>query len=1085
MVHQFFRPVGVLAGLVLSLLSPASLAHAQATGSITGVVRDVSGGVLPGMALRLTNRVSGVTRETQTDARGEFAFLDAAPGRYTLRTAAVSFKTDTRNLVLVAGVRLSLAIELELAGMVEMTHIDDTEPPRVETTYAALGLVVPNRDLIELPLNGRNFTQLGTLMPGVLAPPAALGGQAGDATPGGFGNATGSFTVNGMRNQSNNFLLDGAPNNDSFNTGFVLRPPPDAIDEFRIFTHAFGAEHGRNAGAVVAVVTRSGSREWRGSSWWFDRDDALEARNRFAVTKPALDQHQYGAAGGGAAVENRAFVFGYYEGYRNRRGTTDSRVVPSAAQRRGDFSGGAAIRDPLTGQPFPGNVIPSARLDPVAARLLAAYVPVPNQPGNRYTQSPDVFDRRHQAGGRLDVSVTQSHKLMVRAHAARTEQRNPLGPASFSPAGNIATARLLDGLVTEGWVLAPTAFNEVRVSVNRIDARPTVTSGLDPRDVGFAITPSNQAALGLPNIGVTGFFTLGDAQQPFASRVNDVLTVADDFTWVRGPHVVKSGVELRRDRIALAFINRPNGNFTFNGQYTGSALADFLLGMPQQYRQASGDPHMDGHTWTTSLYVQDDWRLRPTLTVQAGLRYERAAPFVERGDKLNAFHPGVQSTRFPQAPPGLVYPGDPGVPRGTYETDGNNLAPRLGVVWDLDGSATTVVRAGWGVFYDTPAGQGDFFQNGTLAPPFQPLTEVNYSPASPSPHFQSPLEGVGGGPNGFPPGLIFIGWGPRFQTPMAQHYHLSVQRDVAQAVGVELAYVGSRARHLPMFMEVNPTTPRLTPAPAPGPRLLPAFTLVRPTMSVARSWYDSLQASARIRRWRGLTALASYTWGHAIDHVSGLNIGGEPRPMVPVSLDDLAAGGGPTVDAALAREKGDALFDARHRAVVSANYVLPAFDGRGGLLRHALGGWSINAIVQAQTGFALTVTEPVDVALQSLTNRPNVTCDPNASAPRTVDRWFDRGCFGQLTRAANAGQIGDAGRGIVRGPGFARTDLSLVKAFALPARQRVELRIEAFNLFDQDRLGNPGLGIGTPTFGVITSADDGRIVQLGVRWRWR
>jgi hypothetical protein len=256
-------------------------------------------------------------------------------------------------------------------------------------------------------------------------------------------------------------------------------------------------------------------------------------------------------------------------------------------------------------------------------------------------------------------------------------------------------------------------------------------------------------------------------------------------------------------------------------------------------------------------------------------------------------------------------------------------------------------------------------------------------------------------------------------------------------------------------------------------------------MSVARSWYDSLQASARVRRWRGLTALASYTWGHAIDHVSGLNIGGEPRPMLPVSLADLAAGEGPTVDAALAREKGDALFDARHRFVLSANYVLPAFDGRGALLRHAIGGWSVNAIVQAQTGFALTVTEPVDVALQSLTNRPDVACDPNAAAPRTVGRWFDTSCFTRLTRAANAGQAGNAGRGIVRGPGFARTDLSLVRAVALPRAQRLELRVEAFNLFDQDRLGNPGLSIGTPLFGVITSADDGRIVQLGVRWSWR
>jgi hypothetical protein len=1046
-------------------------------------VVDAAGGVVPGSMVTLTADDSGAIRQTVTDQTGEFAIRDVAPGRYQLRVELSGFMPWTRSLVLPSDAAPRLDVRLEVGIVVVDYVLDDSEPPLVET-HAPLGLLIPHRDLVELPLNGRNFTQLGTLMPGVIASPAALGGQAGDATPGGFGNVTGAFAVNGMRTQSNNFLLDGAPNNDTFNTGFVLRPPPDAIGEFRIFTHAFGAAHGRNAGSVVSVVTRSGTSTARGSGWWFDRDDALEARNRFAVNEPALDQHQFGGAAGGPLLARGAFGFGYYEGYRNRRGTTDTRVVPSAAQRAGDFSADAAIRDPLTGEPFPGNVIPAARLDAVAAGLLDAYVPLPNQAGNRYTQSPDVVDRRHQAGGRLDLVPGVAHKVLARVHGARTEQRNPLGPANFSPAGNVATARLLDVLATEGWVINPWWFNEARVSLNRIDARPTVTSGLDPRAAGFAIDPSNPAALGLPNIGVTGFFTLGDAQQPFASRRNEVLTIADDVTTVAGRHTITGGVEVRRDRVQLAFINRPNGNFTFNGQYTGSALADFLLGMPQQYRQASGDPEMDGHTWTTSLYVQDEWKTSDILTLSAGLRYERAAPFVERYDKLNAFHPGRESTRFPEAPAGLVYPGDAGIPRGTYAADGNNLAPRLGLVWDAGGKRTTVVRAGWGLFYDTLAAQGDFFQNGTLAPPFQPLTEVNYPTTLPSPHFQAPLDGVTGGAAGFPRGLIFIGWGPTFRTPVAQHYHLSVQRELARTVGLEVAYVGSRARHLPMFVEVNPTT-RIAGQATPGPRLLPAYTLVRPTMPIARAWYDSLQASARVRRWRGVTALASYTWGHAIDHVSGLNIGGEPRPMLPVSFEDLAAGTGPTVDAALARERGDALFDVRHRVVFSANYLLPAFEGRGGLLRHAIGGWSVNAIVQAQTGFALTVTEPVDVALQSLTNRPDAACDPNAAAPRTVARWFDTGCFTRLTRAANAGRIGNAGRGIVRGPGFARTDLSLVRTLTLPRDHRLELRVEAFNLFDQDRLGNPGLSIGTPLFGVITSADDGRIVQLGIRYGWR
>jgi len=1071
-----------VAGLVLLLF--AGYAFAQGTARVSGRIADATGGVLPGVVVELSG---SITQRTVTDDRGEYVFADVAPGLYRLSAALEMFKPgEIAGLGLQPGEnrRLDLVLQVMFDAPICALTVDDSEPALIETSRAALGLVIPHRDLIEMPLNGRNFAQLGTLMPGVIAPPSALGGQSGDATPGGFGNATGGFTVNGARNQSNNFLLDGAPNNDTFNTGFVLRPPPDAIDEFHIDTHAFGAESGRNAGAVVRVVTRAGSNQWTSSGWWFVRDDALEARNRFAVAKPELSQHQFGGAAGGPLVSGRSFVFGYYEGYRNRRGTTDTRVVPTAAQRSGDFSGGAAIRDPATGSPFPGNVIPASRLDGIAARLLDDYVPLPNQPGNRYTQSPVVMDDRHLAGGRFDQTLGDAHRLLARVHAATTEQRNPLGPANFSPAGNVARADLFDALASETAILSAWVANEVRVSLNRIDAEPTTTSGLDPRDLGFGITPSNTTALGLPNIGINGFFTLGDAQQPFASRVNEVLTIADDLTWIAGAHQVKTGVEIRRDRIALAFINRPNGNYTFNGQYSGSAIADFLLGMPQQYRQASGDPTMDGHTWTTSVFVQDDWKVAHTLTLSAGLRYERAAPFVEANDTLNAFHPGEQSQRFLAAPVGLVYPGDSGVPRGTYATDGNNVAPRLGVVWDVTGEERTIVRAGWGLFYDTLAAQGDFFQNGTLAPPFQPLTEVNYALNSPAPHFQAPLAGVGGAAD-FPPGLIVIGWGPTFATPVAQHYHVSFQHDLARVAGIEVAYVGSRMQHLPIFMEVNPTTPVLSPSPVQGPRLLPAFSLVRPTLPVARSWYDALQASVRVRRWHELTALASYTWSHAIDHVSGLNIGGEPRPMLPVSLDDLTAGEGPSIDAALARERGNALFDARHRFVLSANYVLPTFEDRNAFVHHTLGGWSVNAIVQAQTGFALTVTEPVDVALQSLTNRPDTTCDPNADAPRTVERWFDTGCFSRLRLPADAGRIGNAGRGIVRGPGFARTDLSFVRTFDLPKSQHVELRIEAFNLFDQDRLGNPGLSLGTPTFGQITSADDGRVVQLGVKWRWR
>jgi hypothetical protein len=1067
------RAVIALFGLCL-LLIPAH-ALAQATGAITGLVTDISGGVLPGVTVDVTNEETAQARTAVTGADGFFAIPLLNPGRYQVKATLNGFRTTLREHVAVVvneTVRTDMAMQV---GQLEERIVVQGQTPLVETTNATLGVVVDRQKVVDLPLNGRNFTQLGTLIPGVVAPPGALGGQDGNATPGGFGNVTGGFNVNGQRNQSNNFLLDGAANNDSFNTGFVLRPPPDAIQEFKILTHSYDAEYGRNAGSVVNVVTKSGTNDWHGGAWEFNRDDALQVQNFFATTKPALKQNQFGGAIGGPVVKNRAFVFGYFEGFKNQQGITDTRTVLSAAQRAGDFSGGAAIRDPLTGVAFPGNVIPANRIDPIAAKILDSYIPLPNSSANRVVRSPDVRDTREQFGTRLDYRLNDRHNFLGRYLFGHTENINPLGGSNFSPAGNTAIATLQDVMGSDTWMIRPTMINVARASVSRISAKPTVTSGLNVRDLGFNITPSNPTAAGLPFITVSGFFTTGDAQQPFATRLNNVFGFTDDVTWVSGAHSLKFGGELRRDQIKVSFINRPNGDFTFAGTYSGNAAADFLMGFPVQYRQATGDPNLDGASWVYAAYAQDEYRVS-RFTFNYGLRYEVNQPFAETQDHLNAFHPGQQSTIFPDAPTGLVYPGDAGVPRGTYPTDANNFAPRLAAVWDPRGNGRTSVRAAWGLFYDTLPGQGDFFQNGTLAPPFQPLTEVNYALQVAAPPFSDPLKGVTGTP-GFPAGLIFIGWAEDFATPVVQQYNATVQQQVGDHWGLEAGYVGSRGRHLPIFMEINPTIPILTPTPRIGPRLFPAFSLVRPTFSVADAWYNSLQASARLRPWHGLNMLASYTLGHAVDHVSGLNIGGESRPMLPVTVGDDAS-----IETALAREKGDALFDVRHRFVLSFGYELPALGDRGAATRLALGGWQVNGIIQGQTGFPLTVIEPNNISLTSLTNRPNMTCDPNDGAPRTTAQWFNTSCFQRLTLAANAGQIGDEPRDAVRGPGFTRTDLSLFKNFTLTGSQAVQLRIEMFNLFNQTRFLQPNGTVGSPTFGAITAADDGRIVQLGLKY---
>jgi hypothetical protein len=1063
----------LVAAGVLTLFSAASV-RAQATGVIAGVVTDESGAVLPGVTIEVTNRTTNQVRTAVTGPGGHYSVPLLQPGPYQVRASLQGFRTIVGDAVTVA-VETTSRIDIRLTvGKVEESITISSESPLIETANATLGVVVDEKMIVELPLNGRNFSQLGTLLPGVVAPPGALGGASGDATPGGFGAATAGFNVNGQRNQSNNFLLDGTSNNDTFNTGFVLRPPPDAIQEFKILTHSYSAEYGRNSGSVVNVVTKAGSNELHGGAWEFNRSDALQARNFFALStqpKPNLKQNQFGGSLGGPIARNTLFGFGYYEGHRNTSGQTINIVVLTDEQRKGNF-GNTTIRNPLTGQAFPGNTIPDGMIDPAARRLIEEFVPRANSDANRYIASPDATDDRDQFGFRSDYQITQRHSMLARYLRSQTES---ISPPTTRPVGGHSKATLQDVMLSDMHVFGATAINVARFAYNRIAANPAVTSGLSNANYGIGVPQNVPQAAGLANIMVIGAFSLGDMQQPFVDRTNEVFQFTDDFVWVAGRHSFKFGVDVHKEHLVIAFVNRPNGDFTFTGSTTlrtGNAIADFLLGLPSQFRRATQNSNQDGTGWLYAGYVQDEFRPVSNLTINAGVRYELPLPFVDKRDALNAFRPGQQSQRFPNAPTGLVYPGDPGIPRGTYATDKNNFAPRIGVVWDPRGTGRSSLRAAWGIFYDALPGQGDFFQNGVLAPPFTPLLEVNAPPAPLT--LRDPLTAVGGGATDFPPGLIFIGWGEDFTSPFAHHFSATWQQQIGAHLGAEIGYVGSRGLNLPIFMEINPG--RSTPGQStPGERLFPAFGLMRPTFSVAKSWYDSLQASVRIRPVHRVNFLASYTLGHATDHVSGLNIGGEQRPAIPVTIGDDGS-----IQRSLANEKGDALFDVRHRLVISFGAELPAPRNVGAALQHLAGGWQVNGIVQWQTGFPVTIVDG-DLTIRFMQDRPNQICDPNDDAPHTVLQWFNTSCF--VRRALpDTAEPGTTPRNSVRGPGFARTDLSVFKNIRLNGRHRLQFRMEAFNLFNQERFGQPGNQIGTTNFGRITSADDGRIVQVAVKY---
>jgi len=1098
----FFAAWGrVLPTLLFAILlcGPRTI-FAQATGQVSGVITDPGGQVVPGIKVELTNVATAEARSATTNGEGIYLFPLVNPGTYQVKVTATGFKTTLVDKVLVQVNGTSrIDVHLAVGGVVEEVTVTGAAP-LVETGNATLGTVVDHQAVVDLPLNGRNFAQLGTLIPGVIAAPAALGGANGNATPGGFGNSTGSFNVNGMRNQSNSFLLDGSPNNDSFNSGFVMRPPPDAIEEFKIMTHSYDAQYGRSAGSVVNVVTRSGTNTWHGSVWEFNRVAALAAKNYFSTTKPAYQQNQFGGTGGGKLIRDRIFVFGFYEGFRLKDATSNvlNQRVLTPAERNGDFSAsGVTIRDPRTGQQFnylgtPNRIDPS-RISPVTQNLLNTYIPLPNAPGGFYVASPPNIDNRNMAGLRADVKMG-THSFLGRYIYNHTNLYGPITPSNFPVTGNRQVMTLQDAMVSDTWLIGSSKINVARYARQWITGKPNVTSGLNLAGAGYAFSSTNPLAQGLPNVTVTGFFTQGDAQQPFASRSNSVDTISDDFTWTKGRHTFQFGGEARRDGIGLLYINRPNGAFTFSNFFTNFALADFYLGLPQTFQQGSGDPAMNGKSWTYSGYGQDQFRINPRLTVVVGVRYEVNQPYTEAKGHLAALHPGQKSTVQPNAPVGLVYPGDTNTPAGTYYADTNNISPRLAAIFDPAGDGKTVFRAAWGIYFDSVPGQGDFFQNGTLAPPFQPLQQIDLNTralntANPT-YFSNPYLGTSAGPVGFPPGLTFIGWGlpHSYKAPNIQHYNVGIEHQFTPNMGFELAYVGTRAKQLPIFIEVNPTnvvaSPSGTNAYAASTRaVFPSFALTRPTFSAAGSWYDSLQASYTLRDWHRAKATAAYTWSRAIDDVSGLNIGNDSRPVLPVTIGDDAS-----IDRAMVRERGNALFDTRNRFVLSFGYELPHLDGKAAAERLLVGGWQINGIFQVQSGNPFTVVNSATTA-QSLTFRTNMTCNPNNFANRNVgtsSTFFNTACFSlpMIGSRVNNSQSGNEPRGVVVGPGFNTTDASIFKIFRITETQHADFRFEVFNVFNEARFAQPGLTFGTSTFGRITSTvgNDSRVIQMAFKY---
>jgi hypothetical protein len=1001
----------------LTLLLTVGLQAQSHRGVIRGRVQDASGAVVVGAAVSAVNEATNEIRTTASGDAGAFALAELAPGTWRIEIGAPGHKTHVQRVVLVVNQERRADAQLQLGALTDRVEVA-APMADVRRDSPAVGTVVENRQILDMPLDGRNFLELTLLAPGTV--PAAQG-SAGSVR-GDF-----SFSVNGGREDFNSFLLDGADNIDpKLNTAGV-RPPVDAIQEFEVLTSTAEAAHGRQAASQISVVMKSGTNQLQGTAYTFIRNGALDATNYFAPKgepDPEYQRTQSGFSIGGPIVRDRTFFFADYEGTRADEGITRISTVPTDAAK---------------------NAIPASLTHPVG-RAIAAMYPIPNrstQVGN-YVASPTQRDRTDHFDVRSDTAFGGAFDLMARYSFADRRLFEPFSGPGFSslPGYGSDVARRGQNVVASAThIFSPNLLNETRVGFNRVSASvfPEEGSSVN-RNVGLPEPWGNPRDAGLSLITVSGYSAIGHEYNNPQSSATNTVHVADTMTWTRGNHLVKAGFDTRLIRQDAFRDVQARGSLTFTGAFTGSPLVDLLSGLPTFTTLARVDNPQRLRTESYAWFVQDSYRIRPDVTLSAGLRYDLTSPPVDVEDRATLYDPqtGV-----------LQAVGTGGLSRAGYDADRNNWAPRLGAAWTVDEAATTVLRGAYGIHYNHSAlapSEGLYFS----APYFN--FSAYFTSAAGLVTLSDPF------PSNFPiptPNPAF-GFQRDLRTPFLHEFNVTLQRQLGSTRVAELGYVGSRGRNLIAARDVNqprPSTAQLNLRPDPR---FADITLIE---SRARSEFDSLQARFQQRYAFGCTMLVAYTLGRSMDDASGFfTSAGDPNfPQDSANLD---------------AEWGRSSFDVRHRLSVSFSYDLP-FD------------FTISGIVQMQSGrpFTVALLPEVDnsnTGRSSLgfggNDRPNVGGSATASDPGP-NQWFNTGAF---TMPA-FGTFGSAGRNILEGPGYQNVNLALLKRVPLRGRTSLQLRAEAFNLLNRANFDLPDNFYGSPTFGQVLSAGSPRHIQFGAR----
>jgi len=1107
---------------LVALLFTGLLCGQSNLATVTGEVTDTSQAAMPGVTITIRNTDTGIARTVQSNAEGYYTITNLAPGPYELTAENEGFRTfkDT-GIVLEVNQVLRRDIVMELGQVTESVTVSETVAPIETERGAIMGDVIVYDEIQEIPLEGRDFTDLAMFVPGVI--PKAQGGQGS------------AMNINGARATNTNFYVDGFNNRNARGAAAQVRPNIDALQEFKMETSGFSAEYGRFAGGILNMALRSGTNRYHGTLFYTGRNDVFDARGFFEQDKNALRRHQFGATIGGPIIRNRTFFLVSYEGYKQLLEHTRLGHTPTEAERNGDFSNSldylgkpVYLKDPLKKGKcnaksakacFPGNIIPPSRFNPVGVNIVSIY-PLPNRADirNNYLVTAPDDDKWNSILGKIDHRFGDSDTMAFRYQMRMVDGSNPFAGSAL---GKFGTTTDNDRSLA-GWdwthLFSATMILETRAgySRNKTNTRGIYQGQNIAAKLGLPSTVTDPEFMDWPRITVRDHFSIGTAaSQPVSYAVTDIQA-GTKFTWVKSKHTIKAGFDVSRVRFNQPYYNNQRGTFNFRGRWTGAPIGDLLLGLLHSATRTVGIVRNYWRQTSYGWFLSDDFKVTPNLTLNLGVRYEINKPPVDRYDRLANFVPEFgqivisDDATIPDLAAleewagmeGKVTTADAvGLPRSLVWTDYTNVAPRIGFAWRMFGSSKSVLRGGYGIFYGAeilnplrnqlannfPFALRQNFPRNTKDPLALTLDD-------PFPEDRMKLKGVNNA----------TGYQVDAPTAYLQTWNMTIQRELWESTVLELGYVGSKGTHLGRRYNINqPIRNREIYESGGGfPRPIPGLNSVNYFAFGTNSIYNAFQASLRRRSRGGFFYRLNYSYSKSIDEASqftGSSAGGFPNALDSRNLW---------------LDRGRSDFDVGHVFTAIFNYELPFGRGKryslAGVKNAVLGGWQLSGTVRAYTGQPFTVrTADTELNLgESL--RPNRirkgTLEDNAfPGQRGVDfPWYDLTAFEEvpcvdpeIAQSCHESQygfspfaFGNSGRNILDGPGLATMALGLRKNFRFREQRSLQVRIDVFNVLNHTNFRLPDNYFNRITGGYIDQVGESgrrggpRVFQLGLRFRF-